>query len=134
MKNKNRGERKKKQKIIGYISFEVDIPGKRSHWLLDGNKARNFSRLVARCYPRHRATFPPLLPENKMLDLVHLDSILNGATMTNSEGTRNVWKTCAAKLHEIMQSKLDRTVYISVNPFENKRVALRSIFSERLLC
>lgn len=80
---------RKKKESIGYISCEVGIPGKRIHWLLDGNKARNFSRLVAHCYPRHRATFPPLLPENKMLDLGHLDSILNGATMTNSELTKN---------------------------------------------
>lgn len=27
-----------------------------------------------------------------------------------------------AKLHGIMQSKLDRAMYIGVNPFENKRV------------
>lgn len=89
MKKKIRFLYIKRKKGTKSICCEVGIPGKRTHWSLDGNKARNFSRLVAHCYPRHRAAFPPLLPENKMLDLVQLDSILKGATMTNSEPTKN---------------------------------------------
>lgn len=114
MKNKKKKEEKgTRWKSIGYIFFEVNFWRKNS---LVAWREQSSQFLSSRCYP-------PLLPKNKMLDLVHLDSILNGATMTKSHKelvTRG--RLVKAKLHGIMQSKLDRAMYIRVNPFENKRV------------
>ena len=74
---KERGRERTKGKFDRSVLREVDSRrnGRTTRRVLDGNKARNFVRLEP-CAPaiiHRRATFPPLLPGNKVLDPVRLE-------------------------------------------------------------